>query len=361
MNCGHPFFGHEKFCPDCGQKNKGKRITFINFIKEVFNGFISWDAKFWQTLFPLLLKPGKVSKDFIEGKRARYSNPFQFYISVSLLFFLILGSVHKYHAFQELTTGKSNNSTDNFNFVKVTKDQKDLDSVTMEASKSLDKVLERVKVDSIERKKISDLVKNNINNPKSTISLDNPFSIGGKGKISNMLEFQRKYPKISVDTALDSLQYTKNFGNRFVYSKCKVINSWMSDTDKGNQDFSRELISYASISIFIFLPIFTLFLSFLYLRRRFTYVEHLIFVFHVQTVFFLLLIIFYLLNFVTENNNLILIFILLFLLYLFIALKKFYQQGFFKTFIKFIILNQIYLFLAAIGVVLVAAITFAFY
>ena len=101
LNCGHPFFGNEKYCPNCGQKNKSKKIAFKSFLVEVFNGFISWDAKFWKTLIPLLTKPGKVSKDYISGKRSRYSNPFQFYLSVSILFFIILGLTKKYNEFQE--------------------------------------------------------------------------------------------------------------------------------------------------------------------------------------------------------------------------------------------------------------------
>ena len=78
------------------QKNNIK-----SFLVEVFNGFISWDAKFWKTLIPLLTKPGKVSKDYISGKRSRYSNPFQFYLSVSILFFIILGLTKKYNEFQD--------------------------------------------------------------------------------------------------------------------------------------------------------------------------------------------------------------------------------------------------------------------
>ncbi len=66
FNCGHPFFGNEKFCPECGQINKNPKITFGSFIHEVFNGFISWDSKFWTTFIPLLIKPGKVSRDYIK-------------------------------------------------------------------------------------------------------------------------------------------------------------------------------------------------------------------------------------------------------------------------------------------------------
>lgn len=57
----------------------------------MFNGVFNFDAKFWKTLIPLLTNPGKVSKDYKEGKRSRYSNPFRFYITVSIISFLILG------------------------------------------------------------------------------------------------------------------------------------------------------------------------------------------------------------------------------------------------------------------------------
>ena len=70
LNCGFPFSGQENFCPECGQKNKGDQLTFGSFMNEVFNGFTSWDAKFWTTIIPLLIKPGKVSLDYVEGKRA---------------------------------------------------------------------------------------------------------------------------------------------------------------------------------------------------------------------------------------------------------------------------------------------------
>ena len=92
LNCGHPFFGNEKYCPNCGQKNKSKKITFKSFLVEVFNGFTSWDAKFWKTLIPLLTKPGKVSKDYISGKGHVILILFNF-IFLSLYFSLLfLGS-----------------------------------------------------------------------------------------------------------------------------------------------------------------------------------------------------------------------------------------------------------------------------
>jgi hypothetical protein len=46
-------------------------------------------------------------------------------------------------------------------------------------------------------------------------------------------------------------------------------------------------------------------------------------------------------------------------IYLFIALKQFYQQGYFKTTVKFLLLNLSYSIVASIGIVFVLIISFA--
>ena len=120
----------------------------------------------------------------------------------------------------------------------------------------------------------------------------------------------------------------------------------------------KKFTSYISISLFVFLPLFTLFLKWLCFRKKFTYMEHLVFVFNTQTVFFLMFIIFYLMNLVVKMENITWIFVLLFLIYLYKALRYFYGQGHFRTVIKFIILNSFYTFLAMIGAVIVGLISF---
>jgi hypothetical protein len=373
LNCGHPLTGHEKFCPECGQKNKGSKITFLSFLKEVFNGFISLDAKVWTTLIPLLIKPGKVSRDFITGKRARYTNPFQFYISVSIIFFLILGAANKYRELQEFTTGKT--SSNNFNLVNFDDGFEDGSKEALKVIDSLaknpniDSIIQNIDLedklkdlDSVEREnalKILQVTKDSLNNVDlSEINLD---SIKGESRLLRMIEHQEKYPNHSIDQALDSLKMEKTFWNRFVYTRADKINGFRNNSEEEQKKISKELVSYASISIFIFLPIFTLFLRLIYIRRAFTYVEHLIFVFHTQTVFFLLATIFFILWLATHSANISAIFALLFLIYLFIAMKKFYQQGFFKTFFKFCMINFIFMIMSIFGLVIVSVIAFAIY
>jgi|TARA_B110000116_G_scaffold264340_1_gene272048 hypothetical protein len=147
--------------------------------------------------------------------------------------------------------------------------------------------------------------------------------------------------------------------NRFLYSKAKVVNS-LIEKSESQQQFLSQLLSYGSIALFIFLPFFTLFFKIFYIRRRYNYVDHLIFVFHIQIVFFMLLPIYFLIELFGLNPQL-WVFTMLFLLYLIIAMKKFYQQGYFKTFVKFLLLNLSYSIVANSGVVFVLLISFALF
>jgi len=354
LNCGHPFFGNEKYCPNCGQKNKSKKITFKSFLVEVFNGFISWDGKFWKTLIPLLTKPGKVSKDYISGKRSRYSNPFQFYLSVSILFFIILGLTKKYNEFQDFGKKEIDNKFSTIELQNNTGVKKDsiFNSIYFnDAFKNLD---------SIETSKALALVNKSNNFDELTSSLKSQIQ-NEPGLFGKMMSYHENHKKKSIDDSLDSLKIDKNFRNRFNYLIAQKIISLFSDIKGEQKKFWSELISYASISIFIFLPIFTLFLKLIYIRRKFTYVEHLIFVFHTQTVFFILLIIFYTLNLSTNKDNISWIFVVLFLVYLLSALKRFYNQGYFKTFLKFCLLNFIFAILGLVGFMILSIIAYTLY
>tara|TARA_B110000046_G_scaffold185172_1_gene225847 strand:- start:270 stop:1316 length:1047 start_codon:yes stop_codon:yes gene_type:complete len=339
LNCGHPFYGQEKFCPDCGQANKANRITFKSFIQEVFNGFISWDSKFWITFIPLLTKPGKVSRDYIDGKRQRYANPFRFYLTISVLFFLIIGATESYDTFKELRTGK-------------TASEKSINDQTDDAFQ---------KKDSLVRKELLESTRAiHPDSIKKSSSAGANLQLSFFPDAKKYYEYQKKHPEVEIERALDNLKTTHTFFNRFMYSRFQAVNKIGNSTENQKQ-FTNQIISYISISLFIFLPLFTLSLKLFYLRRKYTYVEHLVFVFHTQTVFFLLLTLFYILNYFKGQDYIIAVFLLLFLVYLYLAMKGFYKQGPLKTFIKFILVNVVFLFISTIGSILVTLIAFAFY
>ncbi|WGH74204.1 DUF3667 domain-containing protein [Tenacibaculum tangerinum] len=354
LNCGYPFTHNEKFCPECGQKNKGKKITFGSFIREVFAGFFSWDAKFWKTLIPLIISPGTVSKNYIDGKRSRYTNPFRFYITTSVIFFLIVNLTDSYNDFKNLNNDKKQNANAAILGVQDAFYDSKKDSVAA------------IVLDELKNKKIdSTLTANELDsvvNIDSIIKNKKPFlNVAGKEiKINRMLTFQKEYPEVPVNDALDSLQIKKTFSNRFWYSRTELINSFFSKTET-QKALVKQFLSYSSVALFILLPLFTLSLKLLYFRRKFTYIEHLVFVFHTQTVFFILISIFYILDFIGDSNYTTNIFLLLFMIYLFIAMKKFYNQGYFKTFIKYCIANTLFFILGAMAFVFISFAVFALY
>ena len=329
---------------------------------EIFNGFMSFDAKFWRTIIPLLISPGKVTREYVNGKRNKYSNPFRFYFTVSILFFLVVGLSISKNKFEKLTQESSTTATE-----KITEEVKPKQKIsTTRQIDSLKNEVERQMNASsipipknIQKKVLKDVEKEAKDTTAIKISPGSRISFNGKSKVDRLISYQKKHPDATIDEALDSLKYDKNFINRFLYTRAKTVNSFMTD-EESREKFLSDLLSYGSVSLFIFLPFFTLFLGLFYIRRSFTYLDHLIFVFHTQTVFFMLMTVFYLISFFIDMDKE-WIFFALFLLYLFLAMKKFYQQGYFKTLIKFLMLNLVYTIFGVIGILIVALISFALY
>jgi len=367
LNCGQPFTGHERFCSFCGQKNSSKKLSFGLFVNNLISGFFSYDSRFWTTFIPLLTKPGQVSKQYIEGKRARFVNPFQLYLNVSIIFFLILGISNR-------------NSQDIIPYDDVAMATQNLDSLKQVNPQHIDSIVNSIQKevanntpnDTTSTKvitNIGDILKltrtENIDSINTNSSYEYHINKTTTGKVSllnKIKDFQHFIsisPNVPYQKALDSLGYKKTFWNTFYYQQIVNINMNIAQIKKdGGEQYVNKLFSYLSISLFVFLPIFTFFLMFLYFRRRYTYIEHLVFVFNTQTVFFLLLLIFYVLNFMIDMKNTAWVFIVIFLIYLYKALRNFYNQGRLKTIVKYFIANTFYLFLAFIGFIIVAAISF---
>ncbi len=293
-NCKFPFQGYEKFCPNCGQNNKLNKLNFKNFINEVFKGFTSWDAKFWKTLSPLLFKPGKISEDYKNGKRARYTNPFRFYIIVSFIFFLVEGFV-----------------INNENIV-------------------------------------------SFGNSKDEIKI-NPEQ---KDKVDKEINLINKYPFLKPEQALDSLGIENTLSNRLGYKSKRSYHFFKLQPQRSMQLIVDKTMSYAPTTLLITLPIFTLLFGLLYIKKKHntSYIDHLIFIFHTQTVFLILMLFSSLCNLI--GLKLITFALFLFAIYLFIAMKRFYKQSIKKTLLKEIIAITTYTILLAINSLLILSMAF---
>jgi len=52
-----------------------------------------YDSRMWRTLQCLLLKPGFLSSEHVQGRRARYTPPVRLYLVASILAFLMVSAV----------------------------------------------------------------------------------------------------------------------------------------------------------------------------------------------------------------------------------------------------------------------------
>src|SRR6478672_3228618 len=84
-NCGAPLTGH--YCGQCGQAAVDYRRSFRYVIADVLDSFLNWDSKFFTTIALLIVKPWRLTNEFLAGKRVRYVNPLRLYLLASILFF----------------------------------------------------------------------------------------------------------------------------------------------------------------------------------------------------------------------------------------------------------------------------------
>ena len=93
-NCGTLIAG--KFCQGCGQPAHLHVPSAREFLHEFIAHYVALEGKLWKSLTLLLFRPGRLTRDYIEGKRARYVEPLRLYLSFSIIFFAIfkLGGVN---------------------------------------------------------------------------------------------------------------------------------------------------------------------------------------------------------------------------------------------------------------------------
>lgn len=89
-NCSNDFRGN--FCPQCGQSVFEYQRPFRFLLADFTGNLFAFDTRFWKSLKALTIQPGRLTQDFISGKRARYMPPFRFYIFISFIFFLVFSS-----------------------------------------------------------------------------------------------------------------------------------------------------------------------------------------------------------------------------------------------------------------------------
>ncbi len=74
---------------ECGQPARTRPLTFWQLLREFFEEAFDLDSKAWRSLVPLMLQPGRITAEYLAGRRARYVSPLRLYLTASVLFFIV--------------------------------------------------------------------------------------------------------------------------------------------------------------------------------------------------------------------------------------------------------------------------------
>lgn len=331
LNCGTVVIG--RYCHVCGQENLEPRESVWQLITHFFNDITHFDGKFFQTLKVLLLKPGFLSKEYFNGRRASYLNPVRMYVFTSAIFFLLFFSF-----FQKGDVAKFS-----FNGKTLTEIDK-MDSASFAAfTANLDNSGK-----PMTRQQFAKYI---------DTAVGSGLHIGG-----TLYKTRKEY-----DSLLASGKRRDSWLERqFIYKQIAIDEKYKNNTQEIISAFTHTLIHSIPQMLFISLPLLALILKLMYIRRKqFYYVSHGIFSIHLYIFLFIAMLVLFVISSANDNlhwkvlGDVPSILIPALFLYEYLALKNFYKQRWLKTFFKFLLINI--LFLVVLAVLFVMFTFFSFF
>lgn len=350
-NCENEFQEGFEFCPHCGQKAKEELTLGVLFYNTIANYF-SFDARFLKSFIPLMFKPGYLAKKFLEGKRLLFLHPAQMYLFISVIFFFLY-SFNVRETVQEV----------NEKFKKTNKLELVTDSIKPQKpvldSVQLEKLMNPLKQNNI----VTGIKEEDLKKWDSIIKAENK-----EVKTTNILNFDFNEKEIDSLIVIDAPNETiykamgmsddAGFFTRKIYSQMLKFYK-----DRGLGSILQTFYDSIPLAMFFLLPIFAFILKIFYFRRgRFSH--HLVFSFYFFSFLFTVFSILVLTNLIWEDfpgwiTTLVMLSIFF---YLFLAIKRFYGQGWILSFFKSNIISFAFLtFVIPLAVIIMGLMAFLFY
>lgn len=281
LNCDHPLKPEDHYCPNCGQEKKPPAPKFKQLVTDFLGDFFSFDSKFFRSLRPLLLHPGRMTKDYLEGKQIRYIPPLRLFLFLSVVLAIVLSVGSRIRDFKILpnvdVTGSAGDS---------------LGTIT------IDSILAQESDSTILEKNAPD-----------------------EGSVRAIVEMMDDYDaKAIVDSVLPD-------ANLFV--RLMVMQSIKYRQTKG-KGFTGYLISNLTIFLVITLFALAIWLALLNIRHKRSFLEHLIHSVHMHAFLIVAFILMHLL-FLATGWSIYLMIAIPFAWYFWRSIKTVYGQGKWKT------------------------------
>ena len=315
-NCGAQLQGH--WCAQCGQPAIDYRRSFRHVIADLLDEFLNWDSKFFATIGLLLVRPWKLTNQFLAGHRVRYVHPLRLYLLASILFFFAVNYGAKG---LHLEPGKLGPK----------------DRAELEAD------LKKGDLPPAAREELETLLRE-----PTTPTAPSPSTNSSSPPPAPGTDKQRhEYGKIGERpfVAFDQAKSTTPF-ERWIEARAKEK---MGEHGTKMGLFIATLFSNLPYMMLCCIPLFAFVLKILYIRRHIFYIDHLIYALHIHTFAYtgIMLIV---LATIGLNRMVpavagwtIALLWIAFVMQIFLSIRRVYRQGWFISTVKFFTGGFVYL------------------
>jgi len=349
LNCEEKLEKEQYFCPHCGQKVHNSKLTVWSLIGEFFAGIFNLDNGVYRSLINLP-RPGYLSKKFMSGRRKRYLNPIRLFLVTLIIHIAVLSNiapieeVNRASAHYLEQIGQKKLQT-KYYAIKDTS-ALSLDNCELDSLESLVFSTVSIANDTLHlfsRKEGQSSVINDDGNP-----------------IGRLLERDYKFHRGDMyDMSVDEFLQTYKAETYWERIGMTQLIRTMRDP-AGAIRFGMGNLIWSVLSTIIILG---LFMKLLYIRNNRYYVEHLIVLFNVHSFAFLLASLGFYIGFTVHGPENVIddYAFLIIMLFFFLSIKFYYQQGWIKSFIKFVMIGFLYLFMLIVMVLLVTIVSLFFF
>ena len=335
LNCGTRLRG--QYCGSCGQRSRSRLISIWQLLREAFGDLFELDSRLWRTVLPLLTRPGKLTRDYLEGRRARYMPPFRTYLVLSVIFFLV--AFFDPQSFKEIIDPDPEPTAE-----EIAQKKEAAEAAAANEALILEKTKKKLEALEAEGKVSPDVV-------EDFAAGNSGFSINfGESDKDDDSQFFGNCDDASVTGDEDVPEWIKK---RFTDERVKQICE--RNNARGSENFLDAIADNIPVALIVLLPLMALVLKLLYPLSRRYFVEHLLFFVHFHAFFFLMLVLQILFAGVAgmlgpedgpiDGISTLIIVIASFYIpvYLYKAMRHVYGQGHLVTLFKYVILLVAYL------------------
>jgi hypothetical protein len=358
LNCGEVLTGQH--CSHCGQHAKVRVLSLWGLMKDVIGDLLDADSRVWRTLVPLAFRPGLLTQEFLRGRRARYTPPFRMYLVLSLVFFVLASlsdpggdvalQIDDEGANIQLRDGGAEGAAASASGGEgAGAEPAAVDAAETAATGAVEPGAPR-ELDPSEQRLIEQIVRRLPETERAALRKELETRMAQATPAERAATAKVLADPCGEDTLkVDAGPVLKRYEPRLREACRKIV--------ADQQSFGRALFENVPKMMFIFLPLIAAVMAVLYLRSGRYYVEHLLFVVHFHAFFFLAGIVVILLDRfaemlsggVAEAVTVAQGFLgaaLMFYVpwYLLRAMRRVYEQSWWKTIPKFVLLGLAYLF-----------------